>query len=73
MRLDKRPELHRCWSTNRLFFLPVYGQTTRRDRFLLLLKYLQQQPEDATAIRPLLMKFQEKFEDVYFPQREKGC
>ena len=39
MGLDKRPELHLYWSTNRLFFTLGYVQTMSHDRFLLLLKY----------------------------------
>ena len=82
MGLEKRPEISLYWSTDRLFFTPVYGQTMARDRFLLLLKFLHfndnskmpqpgaQDYDRLYKIRPLLTKLQERFEDVYKPKRE---
>lgn len=76
MGLDQKPEMGLHWSTNKLFYSPVYGKTMARDRFFILLKFLhfnnnREMPRPDSAeydrlykIRPVITMLQEKFEQV---------
>ena len=49
--LNHCPELSLCWSTNHLFYMPVYGASINGDRFLLLLMFLHLKFND--TVEPL--------------------
>ena len=79
MGLDKKPQLNMYWSTDPLFYSPIFSATMKRDRYFLILKFLHFNDNrnipprnDANRdrlykVRPLLNYLGQKFEEVYTP------
>ena len=81
MGIDKRPRIDLYWSKDPLYFTPIYGQTMKRIRFRLLLRFLhfndnRQQPDPRDPdrdrlfkLRPLIDHLFEHFQIAYTPTR----
>lgn len=76
MGIFQKPNIQMYWSNDPLYSTPIFKQVMKRDRYLLLLKFLhfndndnmpgrdQPNPDQLYNIRPLVDPLFEKFQEV---------
>lgn len=82
MGIIQKPNIQMYWSNDPLYSTPIFKQVMKRDRYLLLLKFLhfndndnmpgrdEPNPNQLYKIRPLVDHLFEKFQEVYTPSKQ---
>ena len=81
MGIIQKPNIQMYWSNDPLYSTPIFKQVMKRDRYLLILKFLhfnnndnmpaptEPNPDRLFKIRPLVDHLFEKFQEAYTPSR----